>query len=320
MRSCSQSCPRLIQSSAFSRAHDRTTLTRTSPTTPKSAFTFCCGQTGQNGVIKRKRETKRGQSSLLTQVRERNQLALLGTELNARVRTCCVGKPGARRSLMLLLLRGFAQCRNRVMSEQNGTHGTGSVLTFDTTSKEKSVRVAQNGMECASWRNGNGSVPHNDNKTISAMNHNLNIWAVRRLAAGISAIASLTFFAKANAAESAVVDPPSESLPSNSPKPPELTPRQKLMSQFDLNKNGKLEPAEREAYLKYLEDERKKFIQQFDVNRDGVLDEEERNAARAFYFQKKLEQKAAAQAATQAAAQAGVQTPKASPAPAVPSK
>ena len=73
------------------------------------------------------------------------------------------------------------------------------------------------------------------------------------------------------------------------------------MSQFDLDKNGKLEPAEREAYLKHLEDERKKFIQQFDKNGDGLLDEEERNAARAFAFQKKLEKRAAAKAAAEAA-------------------
>jgi hypothetical protein len=119
----------------------------------------------------------------------------------------------------------------------------------------------------------------------------------------------MTSLAQASAAESAVVA-----------KPPELTARQKLMSQFDLNKNGKLEPAEREAYLKHLEDERKKFIEQFDKNGDGVLDEEERNAARAFAFQKKLEQKAAARAAAEAAPQAGVQSPKASPVPTVPSK
>jgi hypothetical protein len=71
------------------------------------------------------------------------------------------------------------------------------------------------------------------------------------------------------------------------------------MSQFDLDKNGKLEPAEREAYLKHLEDERKKFIQQFDKNSDGLLDEEERKAAREFAFLKRLEQKAAAKAALQ---------------------
>ena len=99
--------------------------------------------------------------------------------------------------------------------------------------------------------------------------------------------------------------------PANVPKPPELTARQKLMSQFDLDKNGKLEPAEREAYLKHLDDERKKFIQQFDKNGDGLLDEEERNAARAFAFQKKLEKKAAAKAGLQ---------PKDSPASANPSK
>jgi hypothetical protein len=41
-----------------------------------------------------------------------------------------------------------------------------------------------------------------------------------------------------------------DSPPASASKPPELTARQKLMSQFDLDKNGKLEPAEREAYLK----------------------------------------------------------------------
>jgi len=84
------------------------------------------------------------------------------------------------------------------------------------------------------------------------------------------------------------------------------------MSQFDLDKNGKLEPAEREAYLKHLDDERKKFIQQFDKNGDGLLDEEERNAARAFAFRKKLEKRAAAKAAAEA--------PKSSSSAAAPSK
>lgn len=41
-------------------------------------------------------------------------------------------------------------------------------------------------------------------------------------------------------------------VPVNRSEPPELTARQKLMSQFDLDKNGKLEPAESEAYLKHL--------------------------------------------------------------------
>ena len=81
------------------------------------------------------------------------------------------------------------------------------------------------------------------------------------------------------------------------------------MSQFDLNKNGILEPAEREAYLKYLEDERKKFIQQFDKNGDGVLNEEERKTAREFAFKKRLEQKAAAKAAPQAGVPATTGSP-----------
>jgi len=117
---------------------------------------------------------------------------------------------------------------------------------------------------------------------------------------------SLVFSIQTEGADTSVAD-----APANTPKPPELTARQNLMSQFDLDKNGKLEPAEREAYLKHLEDERKKFIQQFDKNGDGLLDEEERNAARAFAFQKKLEKKAAAKAGLQ---------PKDSPASANPSK
>jgi hypothetical protein len=88
------------------------------------------------------------------------------------------------------------------------------------------------------------------------------------------------------------------------------------MSQFDLDKNGKLEPAEREAYLKHLEDERKKLIQQFDKNGDGALDKEERKGAREFAFLKRLEQKAAAKAA----GQLGPQTPRTSSAPTVPGK
>jgi hypothetical protein len=107
-----------------------------------------------------------------------------------------------------------------------------------------------------------------------------------------------------------------DSPPASAAKPPELPARQKLISQFDLDKNGKLEPAEREAYLKHLEDERKKLIQQFDKNGDGALDEEERKAAREFAFLKRLEQKAAAKAA----GQTGPQTPRTSSAPTVPGK
>ncbi len=60
---------------------------------------------------------------------------------------------------------------------------------------------------------------------------------------------------------SKAADLPLSDPPASTANGPQLTARQKLMSQFDLNKNGKLEPAEREAYLKHLDDERKKFIQ-----------------------------------------------------------
>src|SRR6266508_122966 len=139
------------------------------------------------------------------------------------------------------------------------------------------------------------------------MKLNLKIRGITRLVAVMLVASPAALVSWSQAADSPAAD-----LPANGSKPPELTARQKLMAQFDLDKNGKLEPAEREAYLKYLEDERKKFIEQFDKNGDGVLDEEERKAAREFAFLKRLEQKAAAQAA----AQARLQAPKASPAPA----
>ena len=80
-------------------------------------------------------------------------------------------------------------------------------------------------------------------------------------------------------------------------KSAELTPLQREMAKFDLNKNGKLEPAERQAYLAAQLNRRDDFVKKWDANADGVLDETERGRARAAW-QKALKLKKAAASAS----------------------
>jgi hypothetical protein len=60
-------------------------------------------------------------------------------------------------------------------------------------------------------------------------------------------------------------------------KKPEAPRRENLLEKYDKNKNGKLDPDEREAVRKDREAER---IKRFDKNGDGKLDEKEQEAAR----------------------------------------
>jgi len=56
------------------------------------------------------------------------------------------------------------------------------------------------------------------------------------------------------------------------------TPRDEVLKKYDKNKDGKLDPSEREAWRKDREAE---AVKKYDKNGDGKLDQAEREAARA---------------------------------------
>jgi len=56
------------------------------------------------------------------------------------------------------------------------------------------------------------------------------------------------------------------------------TPRDKVLEKYDKNKDGKLDPSEREEMRKDREAE---VVKKYDKNGDGKLDQSEREAARA---------------------------------------
>lgn len=92
----------------------------------------------------------------------------------------------------------------------------------------------------------------------------------------------------------------------------ELTPLEKQIAAFDANKNGRIEPAERQAYLAAQDKARQDFIKKWDENKDGRLDASERNRARAAWRKAVQEAKQAKEAEKTVATQ--LQTTKA-PAP-----
>jgi len=55
-------------------------------------------------------------------------------------------------------------------------------------------------------------------------------------------------------------------------------PRDKMLEKYDKNKDGKLDPSEREAWRKDREAE---VVKKYDKNGDGKLDPSEKEAARA---------------------------------------
>jgi Ca2+-binding EF-hand superfamily protein len=67
------------------------------------------------------------------------------------------------------------------------------------------------------------------------------------------------------------------SLAAENQKKPEAPRRENLLEKYDKNKNGKLDPEEREAVRKDREADR---LKRFDKNGDGKLDKEEQEAAR----------------------------------------
>ena len=69
-------------------------------------------------------------------------------------------------------------------------------------------------------------------------------------------------------------------------KKPEAPKRNPIMEKYDLNKDGKLDEAEREALRKDRTAER---IKRFDKNSDGKLDEQEEAAARAEFRKRRTE-------------------------------
>jgi len=56
------------------------------------------------------------------------------------------------------------------------------------------------------------------------------------------------------------------------------TPRDEMLKKYDKNKDGKLDPSEREEWRKDREAE---AVKKYDKNGDGKLDQSEREAARA---------------------------------------
>ncbi|MBI4327682.1 MAG: hypothetical protein HY674_20820 [Chloroflexi bacterium] len=81
-------------------------------------------------------------------------------------------------------------------------------------------------------------------------------------------------------------------------KPPEPTPLQKEFRKYDLNGNGKLEPAERQAYLAARAKARADSVKKWDRNGDGKLDETERGRAHAAWRKALKDKRAAAAAST----------------------
>ena len=53
-----------------------------------------------------------------------------------------------------------------------------------------------------------------------------------------------------------------------------------MLERFDANKNGTLDPEEKEAAKAEFDQRRAEFVKRFDTNGDGQLDETEREAAR----------------------------------------
>jgi hypothetical protein len=83
-------------------------------------------------------------------------------------------------------------------------------------------------------------------------------------------------------------------------KPPEPTALAKALAKFDLNRNGRLEAPERQAYLAARVKAREDFRRKWDQNRDGILDLQERSRARETWRRElKESRKATASPATQ---------------------
>ena len=87
--------------------------------------------------------------------------------------------------------------------------------------------------------------------------------------------------------------------------------RENILEKYDKNKNGKLDPDEREALRKDREAER---IKRFDKNGDGKLDAQEEAAARAEMRKHRISENAPAKEAPAKDAPAKKDAPAAAPA------
>jgi len=88
-----------------------------------------------------------------------------------------------------------------------------------------------------------------------------------------------------------------QTAPLNSDKGQEPTPLERELAKFDANKDGKLDEAEKQAFLTYRANWRTEYIKKWDKNGNGVLDPEEQAEARSAWrraYKEKLAAEAAA--------------------------
>ena len=87
-----------------------------------------------------------------------------------------------------------------------------------------------------------------------------------------------------------------QTAPPNSGRAQEPTPLERELAKFDANKDGKLDEAEKQAFLAYRANWRTEYIKKWDKNGNGVLDPEEQAEARSAW-RKAYKEKLAAEAA-----------------------